>query len=134
VIRSAFAGKQGTMDNVRWLGLRRDLSALFDAADAFVLASAWEGMPLVIGEAMAMEKPIVATDVGGVREMVGDNGALIPAQHPAALAEAMLALMHTPADARQAQGRAARRRIASSFSLDARVDEWEAFYRSLVAG
>lgn len=133
VIHSAFAGKQGTMDNVRSLGLRRDMPALFDAADAFVLASAWEGMPLVIGEAMAMEKPIVATDVGGVRELVGDTGALIPAQHPAALAEAMLALMRTPADARRAQGRAARRRIATSFSMDARVDEWEAFYRSLLA-
>ena len=121
------------MDNVRSLGLRRDMPALFDAADAFVLASAWEGMPLVIGEAMAMEKPIVATDVGGVRELVGDTGALIPAQHPAALAEAMLALMRTPADARRAQGRAARRRIATSFSMDARIHEWEAFYRSLLA-
>ena len=63
------------MERVRWLGLRRDMPALLDAAEAFVLASAWEGMPLVIGEAMAMEKPVVATDVGGVREMVGDAGA-----------------------------------------------------------
>ena len=134
VVHSAFAGRQGTMDNVRSLGLRRDMPALFDAADAFVLASAWEGMPLVIGEAMAMEKPVVATDVGGVRELVGDTGALVPPQHPAALAEAMLTLMRTPAEIRRAQGRAACRRIATSFSMDARADEWEAFYRSLVAG
>ncbi len=129
----AFAGKHGVMDHVRWLGLRRDMPALLDAADAFVLASAWEGMPLVVGEAMAMERPIVATDVGGVRELVGDTGALIPAQPPAALAEGMLALMRTPVEVRGAQGRAARRRIAASFSMDARADEWEAFYRSLLA-
>jgi glycosyltransferase involved in cell wall biosynthesis len=129
----AFAGKHGMMDNVRWLGLRRDMPALLDAADAFVLASAWEGMPLVIGEAMAMERPLVATDVGGVRELIGDTGALIPAQHPAALAEAMLAMMRTPVEVRRAQGLAARRRIATSFSMDARADEWDAFYRSLLA-
>jgi glycosyltransferase involved in cell wall biosynthesis len=62
---------RGMGDSVRWLGLRRDLPALLDAADGFVLASAWEGMPLALGEAMAMEKPVVATDVGGTRELVG---------------------------------------------------------------
>ncbi len=129
----SFAGKHGTMENVQWLGLRRDMPALLDAADAFALASAWEGMPLVLGEAMAMEKPIVATDVGGVRELVDDTGTLIPAQHPAALAAAMLALMRMPVEARRAQGRAARRRITTSFNMNARADEWEAFYRSLLA-
>ena len=43
---------------VRWLGLRRDMPALLDAADAFVSSSAWEGMPLAVGEAMAMAKPV----------------------------------------------------------------------------
>ena len=60
-------------DKIRSLGLRTDIPALLDAADGFVLASAWEGMPLAVGEAMAMEKPIVATDVGGVRELVGET-------------------------------------------------------------
>ena len=62
----------GLSGSVRWLGLRRDLPALLDACDGFVLASAWEGMPLAVGEAMAMEKPVVVTDVGGVRELVGE--------------------------------------------------------------
>ena len=57
-----------------------------DASDGFVLGSAWEGMPLVVGEAMAMEKPVVATDVGGVRELVGDAGAMVAAKDPQALA------------------------------------------------
>lgn len=129
----AFAVEHGEMDGVRWLGLRRDMPALFDAADAFVLASAWEGMPLALGEAMAMEMPAVATDVGGVRELVGSSGAIVPAKDPSALADAMLALMRMPPEARHAQGRAARQRIAENFSIDALADRWEEFYGSVLA-
>ena len=69
---------QSAGDKIRLLGLRIDIPALLDAADGFVLASAWEGMPLAVGEAMAMEKPIVATDVGGVRELVGETATVVP--------------------------------------------------------
>src|SRR5208337_1492304 len=90
---------RGMGDSVSWLGLRRDLPALLDAADGFVLASAWEGMSLAVGEAMAMEKPVVATDVVGTRELVGDAGAIVPSKAPDTLAEAMLELMQrTPED------------------------------------
>src|ERR1700689_2744143 len=75
---------------VRWLGLRRDMPALFDAADAFVSSSAWEGMPLAVGEAMCMAKPVVVTNVGGVRELVGEAGTVVPAKNSKALANAML--------------------------------------------
>jgi glycosyltransferase involved in cell wall biosynthesis len=121
----------GLAESIRWLGLRRDMPALFDLADAFVLASAWEGMPLALGEAMAMEKPVVATDVGGVRELIGESGVLVPAKRPEALAQAMLALMQTPPEARHSLGRAARARILSSFSMDAKAREWEALYNSV---
>jgi glycosyltransferase involved in cell wall biosynthesis len=115
-------------DAVRWLGLRRDMPALLDAADAFVLGSAWEGMPLALGEAMAMEKPVVATDVGGVRELVGDAGNIVAAGNSDALAEAM---KKTAADF-QASGEALRERILRNFNMDARGDEWEALYRSFL--
>jgi glycosyltransferase involved in cell wall biosynthesis len=72
-------------NSVRWLGLRRDMPALLDAADGFVLSSAWEGMPLAVGEAMAMEKSVVATDVGGVRELMGDTGCHRSRQEPGGL-------------------------------------------------
>jgi glycosyltransferase involved in cell wall biosynthesis len=123
-------GSKGFMDHVRWLGLRRDIPALMDAADGFVLASAWEGMPLVVGEAMAMEKPVVATDVGGVRELVGDAGVIVPAKNSEALSEAMLGLMDRSPEERRKLGRAARSRIASDFSMTARADQWESLYRS----
>ena len=106
-------------DSVRWLGLRRDMPALLDAADAFVSGSAWEGMPLAVGEAMAMAKPVVATDVGGVRELVGGAGVIVPAKDSEALARAMLATMKESREALAAHGRAARQRIVDCFSMDA---------------
>ena len=121
-------GEKGSQEHVRWLGLRRDMPALLDAADGFVLGSAWEGMPLVLGEAMAMEKPAVATDVGGARELVGDQGMLVPAKDPEALAEAMQATMQRSREERAQLGCAARERILSPFSIDAAADWWEALY------
>ena len=115
--------------HVHWLGLRRDVAALLDAADAFVLASAWEGMPLALGEAMAMEKPVVATDVGGVREMVGDAGILVQAKNPEALAAAMIEMMRKSREERNLLARAARQRIQEHFNLDAAADAWEELYR-----
>jgi len=128
------AAELGLQESIRWLGLRRDLPALLDAADGFVLASAWEGMPLALGEAMAMEKPVVATDVGGVRELVGDTGAMVPPKDPGALARAMLEQMLSAPQDRLALGLAARSRIQGSFSMDAKADEWEALYRTILKG
>jgi glycosyltransferase involved in cell wall biosynthesis len=124
----------GALDHVRMLGVRRDVPALLDAADGFVLSSAWEGMPLAVGEAMAMEKPVVATDVGGVRELVGDSGAIVPAKDSNAIAEAMVAMMRRPAGMRAELGRTARERICVKFSMDRKTEEWEALYRSAIHG
>jgi glycosyltransferase involved in cell wall biosynthesis len=128
----ALAADLGLDDSVRWLGLRRDLPALLDAADGFVLGSAWEGMPLAVGEAMAMEKPVVATDVGGVRELVGESGVVVPPKDSEALAVAMLNIMQRAPEGRYTLGRAARECIQSSFSMDTRADEWEALYRTIL--
>ena len=128
----ALVAELGLEDAVSWLGLRRDLPALLDAADGFVLGSAWEGMPLALGEAMAMEKPVVATDVGGVRELVEDAGAIVPAKDPCALAKAMLEQMQSTPEDRRALGLAARSRIQGHFGMDAKADEWEALYRAIL--
>ncbi len=119
-------------DSVRWLGLRRDMPALLGAADAFVSGSAWEGMPLAVGEAMAMAKPVVATDVGGVRELVGDAGVIVPAKDSEALADAMTATMKKNREVLAATGRAARQRIADHFSMDAAAGRWLALYEQLI--
>ncbi|MGA2674503.1 MAG: glycosyltransferase [Terracidiphilus sp.] len=127
----ALAAEFDLTDAVRWLGLRRDVPGLLDASDGFVLASAWEGMPLAMGEAMAMEKPAVATDVGGVRELMGETGAIVPAKNPDALAGAILETMRRSAGDRQELGRAARERMQSEFSMDAKAEEWEALYSAV---
>jgi len=125
---------QEPQSGVRWLGLRRDISALLDAVDAFVLASAWEGMPLAVGEAMAMGKPVVATDVGGVRELVGTAGLRVPPRNAQALAEAMISLMRATDEDRQTLSSLARARIKQQFSMEAKADEWERLYQALLAG
>jgi glycosyltransferase involved in cell wall biosynthesis len=129
---SSIAVEHGCQEHVRWLGLRRDMPALLDAADAFVQASAWEGMPLAVGEAMAMEKPVVATDAGGVRELMGDAGVLVPSRNSEALAEAMIAMMRRSREERAQLGHSARELIARSFNMNQTADAWEALYGQLL--
>jgi glycosyltransferase involved in cell wall biosynthesis len=117
---------------VQLLGLRHDVVELMDAADGYVLSSAWEGMPLAVGEAMAMEKPVVATDVGGVRELVDETGCVVPARDSDALANAMLKVMAMEEKERRAIGKAERERIHWHFSMRAKADEWERLYSELM--
>ena len=117
--------------SIHWLGLRRDVADLMDAADGYVLSSAWEGMPLALGEAMAMEKVAVATDVGGVRELIGDAGFVVPPNDSKALADEMLNVMAMAEPARRVMGRDARLRVKLNFSIDAKAEEWERLYTRL---
>ncbi|TDQ47551.1 glycosyltransferase family 4 protein [Actinorugispora endophytica] len=78
---------------VRLLGRRTDVADLLAAADVFVLASVWEGQPLVIQEALRAGLPVVATDVGGVPDLVGDAALLVPYGDPAALADGVARIL-----------------------------------------
>jgi glycosyltransferase involved in cell wall biosynthesis len=98
---------------VRFLGWRDDLTGLLAAADVFALPSRWEGQPLILQEAMCAGRPIVATDVGGVRELTGDSGALLVSPgDPAAFAAAVLTVLDDAGLAAEV-GRAAARRAAA---------------------
>ena len=109
------------------LGLRSDIPELMQAADGFVLSSAWEGLPMVLLEAGASALPIVATDVGGSRDAVldGETGYLVPAGQPQALAQAMRTVMDLSDDQRRAMGEAGRTHIARTFDLGAVADRWK---------
>ena len=78
---------------VTFLGARRDVPALLRGTDAYLMSSAWEGLPMVLLEAGAARLPVVATDVGSVAGAVQDgrSGVLVPPGDPAALARAALA-------------------------------------------
>jgi glycosyltransferase involved in cell wall biosynthesis len=124
----------GLADRVRLLGLRRDIPDLLNAADAFVLPSLWEGMPLTLLEASATALPIVATDVGGNSEVVldGKTGYLVPPQEAKALTQAMLRVMNLSEADRSAIGQAGRAHVVQNFDLERVVDRWEALYRELL--
>lgn len=132
---TALAGQLGLADCVRFLGYRSDVSALLGAAGFFVLSSRSEGISLTLLEAMAAGLPVVATEVGGNREVVvpGQTGLLVPERSPGALAGAMLALVRDPEQARRL-GAAGRRRVEDQFSLPRMVAQYECLYLSLLAG
>ncbi|AFY69750.1 glycosyl transferase group 1 [Thalassoporum mexicanum PCC 7367] len=125
----------GLGDRVRLLGNCSDMPDLFNAADAMVMASDWEGMPLVLLEAAASGLPIVATDVGGNGEVVidGENGWLVPPGDTEALAVAMQKNMQLPDAARSQMGAIGRQHVLENFSLPAVAKRWQALYQELYA-
>jgi len=125
----AMAAALMVKDRVHFLGIRHDIPALMAACDVFVLASAWEGFGLVVAEAMACERLVVATDCGGVREVVEQNGILVPPHECEALATALGKALHLGNEERSRLGRAARSRVIKYFSLNATADRYLGVYR-----
>lgn len=121
--------KLGLDERVSFLGARNDIPDLLSAADLFVLSSAWEGFPMVVGEAMACECVVVATDCGGVREFLGDSEFLVRPKSSEALAAAIDKALKLSPDQRANYGRSARKRVQELYSLDATVDKWLAIYK-----
>ncbi len=124
----ALAATSAWHDRIKFLGLRRDMDALMSAADVFVLSSAWEGFPLVIGEAMACERVVVATEAGGVPEWLGSCGYIVRTRDSTALANAMLQAVELDDDERRSQGLVARKRVRKHYSLKSTVRRWERIY------
>lgn len=122
----------GLVDQVDFLGVRHDVPALMSACDAFVLSSAWEGFGLVVAEAMACERVVVATDCGGVKEVVGEAGYLVKPRDSEALSSAIGQALGLPDSERRAMGKAARQRVIDRFSLAATADRYLAVYRGEV--
>ncbi|MDB5758715.1 MAG: hypothetical protein JWM30_2004 [Burkholderia sp.] len=125
----ALAAELGIRDRVRFLGFRRDVDALMSAADIFVLSSAWEGFPLVIGEAMACERVVVSTDAGGVLEWLEDTGYIVPTRDSAALAAALITALALEPHERARKGQKARSRVEQQYSLRAAAARWERIYQ-----
>lgn len=114
---------------VRFLGQRDDVPGLMQAADLLVLCSQVEGFGLVVAEAMASGTLVVATDVGGVAEVMGDHGALVPPGDVAALARAMIqALALDPAEVARRTSHN-RDYVARRFDIRHLVDQWLRIYR-----
>jgi glycosyltransferase involved in cell wall biosynthesis len=130
----ALARALGLGEAVRLLGVRSDVPRVMSAADAYVMSSAWEGMPMVLLEAGAAGLPIVATTVGGNHEVVvdGRTGFLVPARDEAALANAMMRLGEMPEAQRRAMGEWGREHIRTHYGLARVADRWEEIYRAVL--
>jgi glycosyltransferase involved in cell wall biosynthesis len=128
------ARARGVGGRVLALGHRDDVPAVLAASDLVVDASyAGLGVTGSIREALACERPAIATDLEGMPELIshGETGLLVPPRDPKAMAAAMLRVIGDPALA-HAMGRAGRARVVAHFSLHAKLDATEALYRRLV--
>jgi glycosyltransferase involved in cell wall biosynthesis len=131
----AQAAALGLTDMVTFHGMQADVQPFLAAADLFVLSSVSEGIAITLLEAMGAGLPVVATDVGGNREVVvpGVTGTLVPPRDPAAMADAIVAMLDDPAGA-AALGRAGRARVEDEFNLARTVAAYESAYLELLAG
>lgn len=123
----------GLQEHVTFLGYRRDVGDLMHLADGFLLSSRWEGLPNVVMEACGAGLPVVATDVGGVREIIENrhSGLIVPADDPQALSDAMHELRTLGASELAAMSSFARQAVEVKFEHDSVMARWEALFLRL---
>lgn len=119
-------------DRVKFLGYRRDVPELFEAADIVVLPSLYEGLPLVAIEALAAARPLVATGVDGTPEVVinQETGLLVPPADPVALAAAIERLLDNPELASRLASDG-REFVHENFAVQRQIEQTSALYSEL---
>ncbi len=127
------ARELGIAHAVRFVGMQQDMPAVYRDLDICVLTSRGEVLPCTLMEAMACGKPVVATRVGAVEDLVshGQTGLLAEPGNVEQLADAVARLV-TDTTTREAMGQAARRHIEQNFGLDRMVQKFEALFESLL--
>jgi len=130
----ALSAALGIQHAVSFLGFRQDVAALMEASDLIVLPSLEEGQPVVLLEALALAKPVVATAVGGVSEVVRhkETGLLVPPRDSDELARAMLYLLDHP-DEGARMGQKGQEVVARDFTVEAMAEKTAAVYRQILA-
>ena len=128
----ALTGDLGLGECIQFLGVRRDISNLLVAADLLVMSSLWEGLGLVFLEAMNASRPIVATAVGGVPEVVshGETGFLVDSGDSEAFGDAMIRLIEEPDLARKL-GQNGRRRLERDFTATEMIRSMLSLYAQI---
>ena len=120
-------------DSFIFAGHTSNMNAAYHSGDIVALSSISEAFPYSAIEAMMTGKPVVATDVGGVKEAVGDTGLLVDPRNPEQFAEALLKLLYNP-QLREDLGREARERALNFFTLDTVIDLHLKSYIKLAVG
>lgn len=123
----------GVRESCAFLGVRQDIPEILAAVNVVTVPSLSEGFPYVVLEAMAMARPVVASRVSGLPEVIEDgvNGMLVPPRDPAALATAIKFLLTNPSEARR-MGQQARALVQERFSLERMVKATQDLYAALL--
>jgi len=118
---------------VTFLGVRHDLPDWMRSADCFVAPSRWEGLPMVILEAMALGLPVIASDVGGISEVIEHevNGYLIPSGDVGFLKQQLQEIIEKP-QVLGALGRQARDKIVAEYAIQVIAQQVASLYKSVV--
>jgi L-malate glycosyltransferase len=129
----ALATSMGLDGVLHFMDAREDVRPVLASLDIYAMSSEFEGLPVALLEAMAMQRACVVTSVGGIPEVIrhGINGMLVPKRDPAALAGAIVQLLESPGVA-DAYGRAARQTVIDNFSMLRMVRDLESKYREVL--
>lgn len=116
--------------NITLLGVRDDVCDLMNAADYFLLSSAWEGFGLVVAEAMATEKVVIATNAGGVAEVLGGNGYLVKTNDSNEFLKAMVLASNLSSEEKNIIQKNSREHVLNNFSINQITNQWLNIYKS----
>lgn len=129
----AYVDKEKLNSSVSFLGKRHDVDKFLSVSDAFVMSSDWEGFPMVLLEASASELPVVATNVGGVSEIILDNETgFLCKSSSISLAHAMKKVMNLNDKDLRNMGLNGRNYVTHNFNIDKIADQWNCIYESLI--
>jgi len=130
-----WAREAGVAEAMRFCGLVSTVPAHLRAADLFLLTSRWENRPISIVEAFGAGLPVVATDCGGVRELVDEEvGALVPVDDPDAIANCLITLLGDPERMKRCGAAALAKSRSAAFDPPAVHSQFAALYREVLAG
>ncbi len=128
-----YSQQLGIENKVLFAGEKDDIPNFLQSIDIFVMTSLYEGLPNALMEAMAVELPVVASDIGGNNELVidGETGFLCPSDDARAFAESVIGLINNEDEAKQ-MGENGKKRILSEFGVEKMITETENIYMKLL--
>jgi glycosyltransferase involved in cell wall biosynthesis len=127
-----YVEKNNLIGRVIFLGLSDNISGFLSAADCFILPSAWEGFGLVVAEALACNRFVIATDSGGVKEVLGNYGILVPPRDSRKLSNAILDFLTLDTDTLESIGARGRSHIVQNYQIKLTVDKWMSIYQKKI--
>ena len=123
-----------SVENLKFLGMRKDIPALLNTIDIYVCSSDFEASPISVWEALATELPVVATNVGDVEDIFKENkcGLVVPSKNPKKLAESILTLTKDE-DLRIQLSKQARTSALELFSVQSVASKYKSFYKQVTS-